>query len=193
MADTQRSRSAVLTLFADNVTGQISPQDLRDYVVTVMESEFATPGDFWAEPWNNYSTTDRQIRGWILPSQTIDSTLSAHTVLYMTVSGTWKGASPSTSGENYLLGVLGESAAAGDSNANVLRRGVVVNSLYSARFSDNFGLPLYLQSGVIGSISITIPTNSVKFLGVVLPNTSASGVGASTKWYFDPEWSVIGV
>ena len=49
MADTQRNRSAILTLFADNVTGQISPQDLRDFVVTVMEAEFAYTGDFWKQ------------------------------------------------------------------------------------------------------------------------------------------------
>ena len=36
MADTQRTRAAILALFADNVTGQTSVQDLRDYVVTIM-------------------------------------------------------------------------------------------------------------------------------------------------------------
>lgn len=193
MADTQKSRAAILALFADNVTGQISAQDLRDFVVTMMEEEFTNPGDFWNQPGYNYTTTDRDIRGWTNHSQTIDSTLSAHTIIYLTPSGTWKGASPSTSGENYILGVLGESAAAGDSDADVLRKGVVVNSLYSARFSGFIGSPVYLQSGVIGSVSITIPTNSIKILGRVLPNTSASGVVTSTKWFFDPDWSVIGV
>jgi hypothetical protein len=32
MADTQRSKSALATLFADNATGDISPQDLRDFL-----------------------------------------------------------------------------------------------------------------------------------------------------------------
>ena len=36
MADTQRSKSSILTLFADNTSGDISPQDLRDFVVTAM-------------------------------------------------------------------------------------------------------------------------------------------------------------
>lgn len=192
MADTQKTRAAVLALFADNVTGQISAQDLRDFVVTVMESEFTNPGDFWTQPGYNYTTTDRDVRGWIEHSQTIDSTLSAHTILYLTVSGTWKGASPSTSGENFTLGVLGESATAGDSDADVLRKGVVMNSLYSARFSGFVGCPVYLQSGVIGSVSVTIPTNSVKILGRVIPATSASGAAASSKWFFDPDWSVVG-
>jgi len=36
MADTQRTKSQLETLFADNVTGDISPQDLRDFMTTVM-------------------------------------------------------------------------------------------------------------------------------------------------------------
>lgn len=32
MADTQRTKSAIQTLFADNTSGAISPQDLRDFV-----------------------------------------------------------------------------------------------------------------------------------------------------------------
>lgn len=36
MPDTRRDRAAILALFADNSTQDISAQDLRDYVVTVM-------------------------------------------------------------------------------------------------------------------------------------------------------------
>jgi len=36
MADTERTRSSILSLFADNTSGDISPQDLRDFVVTMM-------------------------------------------------------------------------------------------------------------------------------------------------------------
>lgn len=36
MADTQRSLSALLALLADNASGEISPQDLRDVLVTVL-------------------------------------------------------------------------------------------------------------------------------------------------------------
>lgn len=35
MADTARSKADILALFADNTTGQIRPQDLRDFVVSV--------------------------------------------------------------------------------------------------------------------------------------------------------------
>jgi len=36
MVDTVRTKAALLALFADNTTGDISPQDLRDFLVTVM-------------------------------------------------------------------------------------------------------------------------------------------------------------
>ena len=44
MADTKRTQTAVLALLADNVTGDISPQDLRDSVV----SGRANQGQGWA-------------------------------------------------------------------------------------------------------------------------------------------------
>lgn len=34
MSDTQRTRTALQSLFADNTTGDISPQDLRDYLAS---------------------------------------------------------------------------------------------------------------------------------------------------------------
>lgn len=36
MADTRRTLSAILALFADNTSGDISPQDARDYLVSTM-------------------------------------------------------------------------------------------------------------------------------------------------------------
>jgi len=36
MADTRRAKTALQTLLADNTTGQISAQDLRDFLVTVL-------------------------------------------------------------------------------------------------------------------------------------------------------------
>jgi hypothetical protein len=35
MADTQRTQAALLALLADNITGDISPQDIRDFLVSV--------------------------------------------------------------------------------------------------------------------------------------------------------------
>lgn len=40
MSDTKRTLTEILALFADNVTAQISAQDLRDFVVSVF---FTTP------------------------------------------------------------------------------------------------------------------------------------------------------
>jgi hypothetical protein len=39
MADTIRTQAAILALFADNFTGEISPQDLRDFVVSTWRPE----------------------------------------------------------------------------------------------------------------------------------------------------------
>lgn len=39
MSDTSRSLSAILALFADNSTGNISAQDLRDFVVSIFPGE----------------------------------------------------------------------------------------------------------------------------------------------------------
>ncbi len=36
MADTQRTLTAILALLADNTTGDISPQDLRDTIVSIL-------------------------------------------------------------------------------------------------------------------------------------------------------------
>lgn len=48
MTDTQRSRSALQALFADNTSGDISPQDLRDFLASTklyMENRFVTVYD----------------------------------------------------------------------------------------------------------------------------------------------------
>lgn len=47
MTDTQRSRVTLQSLFADNSTGEISPQDLRDFVASVKlyaENQFIPTG-----------------------------------------------------------------------------------------------------------------------------------------------------
>lgn len=43
MADTVRTLSALQTLLADNTTGAISPQDIRDLLITAVGSMFAVP------------------------------------------------------------------------------------------------------------------------------------------------------
>lgn len=191
MADTQRTRSAILSLFADNATGQISAQDLRDFAVTIMESEFVNGGDFWAQPQAQYTTTDRDVRGWIMYSQTVDCSCSFGEVMYLTPSNTWSIADATDSLENYVLAVAGESYASDASACQMLRKGMVNNSLLSGTFSGKLGYPVYLESGVLGGICLTAPTYK-KYLGAVMHPGSASTAIGSGKWWFDPEWAVVG-
>jgi hypothetical protein len=179
---------------ADNVTGNISPQDLRDMIVTIMEADFANPGDFWCEPGVANMVTDKIVKGWIDVSQIMLSEISFGRVCYMTTAGKWAPASALTSGQNNVLGVAADSYAAAESQAQILRRGLVYDSALSARFSDYVGRVLYLVSGLPGSISVTANTGSNRIIGFV--EMSGASVAASTTsghWRFDPTWAVSGV
>lgn len=190
MADTQRTRAAILALFTDNTTGAISEQDLRDFVVTLMEQDFANPGDFWTEPRSAVAMNDKTVRGWIEYSQIIRSDISFGRTAYLHVSG-WAPASLLTSGQNGLLAIAANSYGAGESQAQMLRRGVICDSAMSARFSGQVGAFVYLMSGsALGSISVQIPTGSIRIVGYVEP--SAIGDTSSIKWRFDPTWAVSG-
>ena len=182
MADTQRTRAAILSLFADNVTGQISAQDLRDFVVTVMNSEFTYEGDFWNQPATAQLTAEGG-RGWKIYSQAVDSNISFGNVLYMTASGTWKNADDASTLKNCLL-ALAMSNITSDDSGILLRRGIIFKSAYSGIFSGFLGRPVYLASGAIGSISVTI-TTSVKIIGVV--ENEANGI-----YRFEPDWAIVG-
>lgn len=190
MADTQRTRAAVLALFADNTTGAISEQDLRDFVVTVMESDFGQPGDFWTEPRAALMSNDKTVKGWVEYSQLMLSACSFGRVCYLTAQG-WAPASALTSGQNTVLGVAGDSYAAAESQAHILRRGLVYDSALSARFSGTIGGALYLVSGLAGSISVTANIGSNKIVGMV--ELSAWSDATTGKWRFDPGWAVSGV
>ena len=189
MADVQRTRAAILALIADSITGNISAQDLRDFIVTVMEADFVNPGDFWAQPKPAFMTNDKTIKGWIDYSQIILSDISFGRIAYLGASG-WAPASLLTSGQNQVLGVAGNSYIAGESQAQILRRGLIYDSTLSARFSGQIGKLIYLQSGsAYGSISVQLQT-SVKVVGFV--ELSALGDVTSGKWRFESEWSVKG-
>jgi hypothetical protein len=193
MADTQRPRAQILALFADNVTGQISEQDLRDFVVTVMEEEFSQPGDFFKQPEPIYTTTDKYGRGWIQHSQIVSEACSFMNVMVLGPSGTWLLADVALSARTGVMGVALDSYVAGYSEAEILREGVLYHSVFSAIWSGNIGRPLYLQSGVQGSISYTVTTNSVLAVGYIEPHSDASDVAASGKWRFKVDtWAVRG-
>jgi hypothetical protein len=196
MADTQRTRAALQTLLADNVTGDISPQDLRDFLVTVMQPEFVNANDFWCEPLPDQMDTDLTTRGWHLYSQEVapDMSLSFGKVYALNTSNVWSTANPSEISMNATLGAAADSYASGATTAKMLRRGIIYNSRSSHvdRISENIGLPLYLMSlASVGYYSITNNDFS-RIVGTVLPN----GVGYSRcggKVYFNPDaWSITG-
>jgi hypothetical protein len=191
MADTQRTRAQQLALFADNVTGEISPQDLRDFLVTVMEEEFANPGDFWKQPETRKVTTDASAKGWKDYSQIVGSDCSAFNVLYLTVSGEWKKADVAASAKTGVLAMAMDSYTSGQSTCIMLREGIVYYSAWSATFSGYIGRPIYLASGVAGSITVTKTTQSELVIG--FPERSDDGGTAIGKFRFKPEWAVRGV
>jgi hypothetical protein len=194
MADTQLTKAQILSIFADNVTGQISAQDLRNYVVTLMESEFLNPGDFWAKPQAKYSLTDKTARGFKMYSQYIGSDVSWMNILFQDPStGYWLRADAADSTKNGgLLGMAMDSYTSEVSTAVILIEGLVYDSSFSTVFSRRIGRPIYLDSGVPGSVSVGEPTSSQVVVGYVTGSDNFGG-SAIGKWYFKPEtWSVKG-
>ena len=192
MADTQRTRAQLLSLIADNVTGQISAQDLRDFLVTVMESEFANPGDYFSKPQPKYTLTDKTARGWIIYSQYIGSDCSWMNVMFQEAStGYWMRADVAASAKTGRLGIAMDSYTSDVSTAQILLEGCIYDSSFSTVFSELIGRPIYLDSGVPGSISVGETANSMLILGVVAPSDDHGG-SAIGKWYFKPEWAVRG-
>lgn len=184
MADTARSRSALLTLMADNVTGQISAQDFRDFMVTVMPAEFIYSNDFWNKPLLANLTAEGT-RGWHLYSQVLDSDCIFGAALYQTVSGTWKNADCADSDANCRLCLAASAISSGDSGI-LLEAGLIWKSAYSGIFNGYVGRPIYLDSGVIGSIAgpASTPT-SAKVIGVIEDDTN--GV-----YRFEADWTIVG-
>lgn len=195
MADTQRTRAQLLALHPDNVTGQISAQDGRDMIVTIMEEEFTNPGDFWAAPQAKHSLTDKTARGRKMYSQTVGSDVSWMNTVYQDQStGYWLRADAADSTANGgVMALVMDSYTSGVSTAVVLLEGLVYDSSFSTVFSRKIGRPIYLDSGVPGSISAGEPTSSQVILGYVAASDDSGG-SAIGKWYFKPEtWAVKGV
>ena len=191
MADTKRTRAQILALIADNVTGQISEQDFRDIIVTIMEAEFVNPGDVWARPNALNTTTDAEARGWRVYSQTVSEACSFMNAMVLGPSGNWLLADVADSTLTGVIGLAMDSYTAGQSVCEILREGLVYNSVFSATWSGNIGRPIYLQSGAPGSISVTITTNSVLLIGFI-EHSDGSTIVASGKFRFSPEWAIKG-
>ena len=121
MADTQRTRAAMISLFADNVTGQVSAQDARDFIVTIMNEEFANAVDFWTEPLPEYITTDKTGRGFIEYSQTAGEDISALAAIYKDSNGLWKMGLVSDATERPELALAVNTGYHGESRAHERR------------------------------------------------------------------------
>lgn len=193
MADTQRTRAALIALLADNVTGQISAQDVRDFLVTVMESEFINPGDFWRAPDAQYLTAEG-VKGWIEYSQLISEACSFGNILERQGSGQWvlaSGLIGSVASTFITLGVAADSYAL-STFGNVLRRGLVYNSEHSASFDGEIGKPVYYASDVPGSIILVEPVSAI-VLGFVEPEQSTGLEPDTNIWRFDPAyaWGIV--
>ncbi len=190
MADTQRTKAYLLAAYADNVTGNITPQMLRDGVVTWMDQEFVNPGDFFRLPQAQYLTADGTFRGSFQYSQIMLSACSIGAILYLTASGTWAPADAALSTKLPALAMACGSYAAAESQAVLMQKGVAWISALSGLFSGFVGRLVYLASGVAGSVVVVKPTNVTR-MGVV----ELAGVGSAAsygKWRFDPDWAVVG-
>jgi hypothetical protein len=201
MADTQRTREALIALFADNVTGQISAQDLRDFLVTVMETpEFTYAGDFFNGPIVGGITTDKTTRGFHLYDQTLHSDYSASfgmPLAYNAISAVWQPADLSNSAVNPARGIPADSYASGATDMKILVKGLIYDSGLS-RLSGFVGKPIFLQSAAtVNSASIdTTPGTSDSAKGII-GYVVGSTVTANSfyKWHFDGigNWPVTGV
>jgi len=200
MADTQRTRAALLALFADNVTGQISAQDFRDGVVTWMETEFVNPGDFFNEPMAGAITTDKTTRGFHLYSQTMHANHSAsfgQPYAYNQVSGNWIPADISRSIANPVRGIAADSYASGATTVKMLVKGIVYD-VGRSDLSGFIGKPLFLGSGAVstsGHVSVTVHTSdSAKgIVGYVMGSLTVT-YPSVYKWHFDGtgNWAICG-
>jgi hypothetical protein len=198
MADTQRTRAALQTLFADNVTGQISPQDLRDFLVTAMQPEFVNENDFWCEPLPDQITTDETTRGYHLYSQVTGSLEVSFGMVYALNSiNEWSDANASASAHNYFLAVAADSynqaGNTGSTDCKMLIKGIVMDETDRVnQLTGYIGYPLFLASEDDYSIQLLNLDGWSRYVGRVLP-AGVGSVQTKGKWYFDPEWEVTGV
>jgi len=186
MADTQRTRSAILTLFADNVTGQISAQDLRDFAITIMNGEFVNEGDFWAQPDATNTDTSDTGRGWKQYSQLITSYGSFGLVMVKSATGDWHPGGASVSIDNCVIGICMSNYVSNDTSGIILRKGMVYHSDMSTDFNGNNARPVYINScsGFVSALAVDAALS--KIVGYVVDDVNG-------KWFFDPTWAVVGV
>ena len=191
MADTARTRAAIITLFADNVTGQISAQDLRDFLVTVMEEEFAYVGDFWKGPDAQQLSSDKTHRGWLLYSQNVNDTCSYGNILMQNQSGTWSKALFSGDRTSiFRAAMAANSVAAASTEITLLLKGLVKNADMSNILSGQQMGGVWLISGTAGSIASAQPESIGLLVGFPEPEGSAHTTSLTDVYRFDPVWTI---
>lgn len=203
MTDTNRDRSYILAnLFPDNVTGQISPQDLRDGVVSWMPEENTYAGDWFNEAMGRHLSAEHTTRGWVVYSQFMASAHSMGDVVVMNNSGEWTAADHTNGDAGLIIGLAVTSEAAATSLGQVLRRGLLyVSGGYSGGgFDSGIGQPFWMNSGTSGGVQASLPsTYSNYILGYIEPATHLEN-GDGTSCYstdggrcvrFDPDWAIV--
>lgn len=196
MADTQRTRAAILALFADNVTGQVSAQDLRDFAVTIMNSEFAYAQDFWNQPDGQYISSDRSGRGWIQYSQLISEACSFGDILIRGPSGAWTLFSITGGGDITDLRAVGmalDSYAASAATGQVLRKGLAKCAAMSVYWSEGIGRFMFADSGAAGKLSVMSAAlmSTVFMIGYPEMEGSDFTVSLTDVFRFDPGWAAV--
>jgi hypothetical protein len=191
MADTQRTRAALITLLADNVTGQISAQDLRDFLVTVMETEFAYVGDFWKGPDAQQLSSDKTTRGAHLYSQNVDDTCSFGNILMQNQSGSWSKALFSGAYTSiFRAAMAANSVTVASTEITLLAVGLVKNADMSNILSGQQMGGVWLISGTAGSIASAGPTSYGLMVGFPEPEGSGVTTSLTDVYRFDPQWAV---
>ena len=196
MADTARTRAALIALMADNVTGQISPQDLRDFMVTVMPAEFAYSDGFWCIPDAQQMTSDRSVRGPQKYSQLISEACSMGDVLIQGASGAWTLFSITGGGvinDIKRIGMAAESYTASTYGTVLLKGGLIKCAAMSIYWSEGIGRFMYADSGAAGKTSVMSAALMSTVIMIGYPEQQGSDFTTSLTdvFRFDPGWAAV--
>jgi len=201
MADTARTRSALLSLLSDNSSGAISPQDFRDVLVSILPAEHLYADNFYfTQPTPDNITTDATERGWKLYSQTVGYYLSlVHgQVVALTNSNTWSTADASTVAHKTVLGWVCSNTVSrytsNDTSLVLLRKGIAYYSAIAATLSaGGIGTALFLLGTASAcSISYTDTATNSRIVGYIMPAGVGSVQCKGKIWLdFDAGWGML--
>lgn len=164
MADTIRTRSSILTLFADNTAGDISPQDLRDFVVSAhgvygaiyggSTTAFAINSSTGSATRITNSTNSGPSAGTTLAPSTGKITVGTDGVYQTHFTGSFRG----STGEEYTFEVFKNSTQTGfkfnHQATQAPNAAVSITGLHSLSANDE--LTVRVVAGSTG-LSITMP------------------------------------